>query len=145
MGTRINKKGRVLYLLEFLYKETDENNSVSTKEIIDYLGKRGISVNRKTLKDDISILVEAGYDIVTIKSSHNSFFFRNRKFKMLELKLLMDAVSSSQFIAHGKSEELIEKLRFLASTKQSEQLVRHLFVAIELKQIMRKYMTLLIP
>lgn len=133
MGTKINKKGRVLYLLEFLYKETDEKNSASTKEIIDYLGKRGISVNRKTLKDDVSILVEAGYDIVTRKSSHNSFFFRNRKFKILELKLLMDAVLSSQFITHDKSEELIEKLRSLASTKQSEQLVRHLFVADRIK------------
>lgn len=133
MGTRINKKGRVLYLLEFLYKETDENNSVSTKEIIDYLGKRNILVNRKTLKDDVSILVEAGYDIVMVKSSHNSFFFRNRKFQMLELKLLIDAVSASKFITHEKSEELIKKLTSLASAGQRAQLVRHLFVENRIK------------
>lgn len=97
-----NKKGRLLYLLRYLYQETDENNAVSTNEIIHYLTKRDMPINRKTVKDDIDTLIHTGYDIVTMKSSAHSFFMGSREFELLELKLLIDAVSSSKFITTQK-------------------------------------------
>ena len=129
METKTNKKGRLIYLLLFLYKNTDENNPVSTNQIIDYLAKRDIPVNRKTVKDDVDILVEAGFDIVIIKSSSNLFFWGSRIFQLPELKLLIDAVTSSKFITREKSDELIAKLTSCASKGQAGQLVRHLYMA----------------
>ncbi|NCD04066.1 MAG: hypothetical protein EOM00_13960 [Clostridia bacterium] len=110
MDTKNNKKGRLIYLLKYLYENTDEQNPVSTNELIAYFADRDISVNRKTIKDDIDVLSDAGFDIVTIKSSFNSFFWGERQFQIPELKLLIDAVSSSKFITRDKSEELIKKL-----------------------------------
>lgn len=133
MDTKNNKKGRLIYLLKYLYENTDEQNPVSTNELIAYFADRDISVNRKTIKDDIDVLSDAGFDIVTIKSSFNSFFWGERQFQMPELKLLIDAVSSSKFITRDKSEELIKKLMGIASKKQALQLNRHLYTADRIK------------
>jgi len=128
-----NKKGRLIYLLKLLYEHTDEEHVISTNEIITYFKGIDISVNRKTVKDDIDVLVDAGLDVVTVKSSHNSFYLRDRKFEISELKLLVDAVSSSKFITRDKSEELITKLSTMVSKGQSEKLVRHLYIAGRVK------------
>lgn len=52
---------------------------------------------------------------------------------MPELKLLVDAVSSSRFISAGKSENLIEKLTSLASVYQKEQITPRIFTADRIK------------
>lgn len=127
MDPKINKKVRLLYLMQLLNKYTDENNPVSTNEIIKYFAQKDISVSRKTVKDDIDALVEAGYDVVTVKSSYNSFFWNTRIFQLSEVKLLMDAVIVSNFIVRDKKEELIEKLLSCTSLGYSTQISRHLY------------------
>lgn len=119
-------KKRLLLILELLYKTTDEDNPISTKEIVDYLEKNGFSIDRKTLANDIKILIDMDYDIVTIKSSPNKYFWGSRTFEIPELKMLIDAVSSSRFITKKKSEELIQKIAMLASDAQHSQMNRHI-------------------
>lgn len=80
----VKNKGRILALLQYLYKYTDEEHAATTNELIE-------------------ILSEAGFDVITIKSSSNAFFWGSRTFELLELKLLVDAVSSSRFISNKKS------------------------------------------
>ena len=99
----VKNKGRILALLQYLYKYTDEEHAVTTNELIEVLSQAGYSANRKTIKDDIDIIAEAGFDIITIKSSSNAFFWGSRTFELPELKLLVDAVSSSRFISNKKS------------------------------------------
>jgi biotin operon repressor len=71
----VNKKGRLLYMLKLLYENTDDQHPMSTNEIIDWFSKRGIPVHRKTVKDDIDTLVNAGYDIETLHTNHSSFYY----------------------------------------------------------------------
>jgi len=66
------------------------------------------------------------YDIVTIKSSPNKYFWGSRNFEIPELKMLIDAVSSSRFITKKKSEELIRKIALLAGDAQYDQMNRHI-------------------
>lgn len=113
-------------LLKLLNKNTDENNPISTTEIMDYFQKHGMSVDRKTLRNDINLLVDMDYNIVTVKSSPNKYFWGQRSFEIPELKLLIDAVQSSRFISKKKSKELIKKLTALASDTQAKQLNRHI-------------------
>ena len=92
----VNKKGRLLYTLKLLYENTDEQHVMSTNEIIDWFTKRGLPVHRKTVKDDIDTLVQAGYDIEIVHTNHSAFYFGDREFELPELKLLIDAVMPSQ-------------------------------------------------
>ena len=128
-----NKKGRLLALQQYMYHYTDENHPATTQELINAVEKMGYSANRKTIKDDIDTLAKFDIDIVTNVSRGNSFFMGGRRFEMPELKLLVDAVSSSRFISAGKSENLIEKLTSLASVYQKAQITPRIFTADRIK------------
>lgn len=128
-------KNRLICLFRILYEETDENNQMSTGELLDRLSEFGIYADRKTLRSDIDLFISNGIDIVVIKSSPNRFFWGERVFQMPELKLLIDAVSSSRFITAKKSAELIEKLTSLAGKHQAEALDRHVFAADRVKAL----------
>ena len=119
-------KKRLLLILEKLYRTTDEDNPISTVELTQYLEEHGYTIDRKTLASDIKLLKDMDYDIVTIKSSPNKYFWGNRNFEIPELKLLIDAVASSRFITKKKSKELIQKIAALASETQSSELDRHI-------------------
>ena len=95
--------------------------------------KMGYKANRKTIKDDIDILIAFDVDIVTNVSRGNSFFMGNRQFEVPELKLLVDAVSSSRFISAGKSENLIDKISSLGSIYQKEQIKPRIYAADRIK------------
>ena len=118
-------KRRVLVLLNYLYSQTDEDNQITSDDLVAYLHDQGVPANKKTLKNDLDLMVEAGIDIVTVSSKPNRYFWGNREFEMPELKLLIDAVSSSRFITEKKSRELVKKLSELASVNQRNELRRH--------------------
>ncbi len=125
MTSSMTKK-RLLLILELLHKNTDEEHPISTVEIVEYLENKGITIDRKTLASDIRLLIDMDYDIVTIKSSPNKYFWGNRTFEIPELKMLIDAVSSARFITKKKSKELIEKIATLAGDVQYENMSRHI-------------------
>lgn len=126
-------KPRILYILKLLYENTDEDNPVSTVDIIHYLSEFGISAHRKTISLDIEILQDFGIDVVVIKSTQNKYFIGDRRFELPELKLLIDAVESSKFITTKKSEELVAKLASLASRNQAAFLNRQLYMESRIK------------
>ena len=128
-----NKKGRLLALQQYLYKNTDENHPATTVELIEAMEKRGYSANRKTIKDDIDTLIEFDIDIITNVSRGNSYFMGNRRFEIPELKLLVDAVSSSRFISAGKSENLIDKISTMASVYQKNRITPRIYTAERIK------------
>ena len=97
------------------------------------MGKLGYIANRKTIKDDLDILTKFDFDIVTNVSRGNSFFLGERRFELPELKLLVDAVSSSRFISTGKSDSLIRKISSIASVYQQEQIIPRIYTADRIK------------
>lgn len=131
-------KKRLLLILELLYKTTDEENPISTVGIMEHLEEKGFSIDRKTLASDIKILTDMEYDIVTIKSSPNKYFWGSRNFEIPELKMLIDAVSSSRFITKKKSEELIQKIALLAGDAQYDQMNRHIVATSRAKSDNKK-------
>lgn len=124
MDTSSTKK-RLLLILELLYKTTDESHPVSTVDITGYLEAKGLTIDRKTLRSDLRLLISMGYDIVVVKSSPNKYFWGERTFEIPELKMLLDAVSSARFISETKSKQLTKKIMSLAGMQQREQLKRH--------------------
>lgn len=134
MARSVNQKQKILFLLQYLEKKTDEEHPATTKELIDYLAMQQISVERKTIYADIETLIRFGYDIEYVKSkTDGGYYLASRKFELPELKLLVDLVQSSKFITSKKSREFIKKLESLTSENEARQLQRQVFVANRVK------------
>ena len=134
MATEPNiMKRRVLLLQKYLYENTDEQHPFSTFEILEYLENEGIHTNRKTLKGDLDLMIDCGMDIVVVQSKPNKYFWGARLFEQAELKLLIDAVSSSRFISQNKSKNLSKKLVELSSVHGQKNLKRHLYATNRIK------------
>ena len=133
-GRAMETKPRILYLQKILLERTDEENPLSTTQLINILNDEyGISAHRTTITKDIAALQEFGMDIVTIHSTQSKYFVASRKFELPELKLLIDAVESSKFVTKKKSEALIEKIHTMTSSGQVEKLKRNNYVVNRIK------------
>lgn len=60
-----NNKIKLLILWDILCKNTDENHAMNADEIREELAKRGISVIRRVVADDIVALNKYGYNTNT--------------------------------------------------------------------------------
>ena len=63
MPRSFNQKLKILYLMKFLQEKTDREHPVSVKDIIRTMEAYGISVERKTVYDDIETLRTFGMKI----------------------------------------------------------------------------------
>ena len=130
-----NQKLKLLYLKQILENETDDDNKLSTKQLIDKLDSYGISAERKSLYNDIECLINFGVDVIVEKTDSNYYCIGEREFELPELKLLVDSVQSSKFLTVKKSNSLIKKLESLCSTSQAAALQRQVFVADRVKNM----------
>ena len=127
--TEMDNKARMLYIFRYLYDHTDEDHPTNTNELIEYIEKDyGVTVNRTTIGDDIDSLTEAGFLIESIRSRPNKYYYGGRTFEVPELKMLIDAVSSSKFITEKSSKTLIDKILTLASEHDRDRLQRNIMV-----------------
>ena len=93
-----NQKLRILYLRDFLLKNSDEEHPLSVPEMIEALEKQGIAAERKTIYDDLRLLGPEGYGMDLIRAGHR-YFVGDRDFSAEEIRLLVDMVQSSNFIS----------------------------------------------
>lgn len=135
MARTSNQKLKLLYLIELLYRRTDEHHAVTMKEIIAYLKAHDISAERKSIYDDIALLQDFGLDILRVEEYGGGYYLASREFELAELKLLVDAVQSSRFITQKKSRELIGKLEQLLSVHEAKALNRQVVVTNRNKTI----------
>ncbi len=126
-------KARLLTLVRMLYEKTDDQYSMTTFDILESLRKQKIHSNDKTLRRDIDMLIELGFDVIVEHSKPNRYHIGKRDFDLAEIKLLIDAVASSRFITEKKSQELGEKLAKLASENKRFELIRHIHATKRVK------------
>ena len=133
MGKSFNQKLKLLYIMQMLKENTDENHAMSANDIISALAKQGISAERKSIYDDIERLKLFGCDILSRRSEPKGYYLASRDFEIAELKLLVDAVQSSKFITEKKSNQLIHKIEQLASHHEAQTLQRQVVVSNRIK------------
>ena len=126
-------KARMVVLEKMFYTQTDEEHQMTNTQILEYLKEHDVPANEKTLRGDIRLLKSLGIDVVTVVSRPNRYYLGKREFEMPELKLLIDAVSSSRFITTNKSHILGKKLADLASDNQKKELRRNVFATNRIK------------
>lgn len=119
----VAKKLALLRILEVLERNTDEIHPLTHNEIANILFKKyGIEIERKAVGRNISLLLEAEYDIVTTK---HGVYLNSRKYEPSEIRLLIDGVLSSQHISIKHSSDLIEKLA-AEENKYFKKNIRHI-------------------
>ena len=128
MAKSANQKLRLLYLMRYLQRQSDEQHPVGMADILSELESLGIPANRKTIYDDLESLRLFGLDIVAVKSSGVGYYIASRDFELPELKLLVDSVQSSKFITQKKTASLIRKIEGLASVHEGQFLQRRVYV-----------------
>lgn len=138
MPKNSKQKQKLLYILKLLYEKSDQDHGVTVSQMIDYLAENEIKAERKSIYDDIKTLKDFGVDIISTKSKTVRYFIAGRSFELYELKLLVDAVQSSKFITHKKTNELIAKLEGLSSEHDAKKLDRQVFVANRIKAMNEK-------
>jgi len=125
-----NQKLKLLYLVDILMNETDEDHAITMNEIISKLEALDVSAERKAIYSDLSALEDYGLDIVKYQEGRN-FYYKvvSRTFELPELKLLVDSVQCAKFITAKKSNELIGKLEGLSSKHDAKYLQRQVLVS----------------
>lgn len=107
------KKLALLRILQIFKHYSDEEHPLKQEDIALYLDREyGIVLERKAISRNISLLKEAGYEI---ESTRDGSYLVERTFEDSELRLLIDGVLSSRYIAARHSKDLIEKLCSLSN------------------------------
>ena len=135
MPKSTNQKLKLLYLMRYLLRETDESHGVTIEDMIRFLAEQGISAERKSLYDDLEALRTFGVDVDKLGGRPTRYGVLSRDFELPELKLLVDVVQASRFITEKKSMELIGKLETLAGTHGAQALHRQVFVRNRVKSM----------
>ena len=120
---------RALYVLKYLWENTDEDHPTTLVQIQNYLADLEIEAISKTIDGDISALQDLGFDIIRNRSTQYQYFFASRNSSTFELKLMVDAVQAAHFIPKAQTNELVSRIASLANKNQSEDLRRNLFVS----------------
>lgn len=128
-----NQKLKLLYLLQYLQRSTDEEHPASVDDLIRGLSAHDVPAERKSIYSDMEALQRFGLDVQNRKGKGGGWFLGKREFELPELKLLVDAVQSSRFITRKKSDALIRKLEHLSSVHQARQLQRQVYVSNRIK------------
>ena len=135
MPRSYDQKLKILYILDYLQKNSHEEHPVRAAELIDMLNKKEISCDRKTVYSDIATLQQFGIDIITVPGKNGGYYVASRSFQLPELKLLIDAVQSSRYLTQAKSRELIEKLCDQVGEHAASLLKRNIYVSGRVKSM----------
>ena len=130
-----NQKLKILYILDYLERNSHVDRYVNATELIGMLAKRNISCDRKTIYSDIAALQDYGVDIVSEPGKNGGYYIASRNFEPHELKLLIDAVQSSRFLTEKKSHELIQKLCTQCNEQDAKLLTRSVLVSGRVKSM----------
>ncbi len=121
-------KMKLLYIKEFLEKNSDEDHPVSVDDINDMLLSKDITCERKSIYSDVKTLKEYGMDILSVRQPKAGYSVCSRDFELPELRLLIDAVQAANFITPKKTKELIKKIGTLCSVAQARMLEKQVYI-----------------
>ena len=131
-------KARLLFLTTLLLEHTDDEHMITTEDLLRIYREHGFKCQRTTIPDDIAALRSAGIDVIQEQvprneSSMNAYHIGNRLFELAELRMLVDAVSSSRFITKEKSDQLILKLSQMTNAESRDSLTARIYTEDRLK------------
>lgn len=105
------KKVLILAILEILRGKTDAEHPMLQADIMKALERQyGMTATRKTVRQNLTVLLEAGYPI-----EYDKGWYYEHPFCYAELKLITDSIRFNTAIRKKQADELINRVRALGS------------------------------
>ncbi len=118
---------RIIHILDFLTRCTDEKHGVTIQEIKRHLESETNmqEVAVVTIRRDLERLERSGTQIGTYTGAHNTryYFVPQRGFTFNEIRFLADSVSINKYLSPQKKHRLIKKFEVLCSQSEVRQLI----------------------
>ena len=130
-----NQKLKILYILDYLQRNSYPDHYVRSSELIKMLDEHNIRCDRKTIYSDVAALQDYGIDVVSVPGKNGGYYIASRNFELPELRLLIDAVQSSRFLTEDKAKELIKKLCTQCNEQDAKLLTRSVLVSGRVKNM----------
>src|SRR5699024_10934010 len=111
---RVNGNERLLALMKILEEETDEENQLDMKELVEklkvyFLDKHNFDT--RALKRDIRALDDNGFEVIVNEGrfGKNLYSHQGRLFETYKLKFLSDSVISALLITESQKKYIVKK------------------------------------
>lgn len=125
----ISQKATVLCVYEILKKYSDENHIISAEKIRERLKIiYDVDMERRAIYRNIEALRSMGIEVEGYKENREGYYLIDRTFEPSEVRLLCDAVASSDMIKEKASKEIIGKLLDTQSVFQGRMLQKTVYV-----------------
>ncbi|MGM9535331.1 MAG: helix-turn-helix transcriptional regulator, partial [Intestinibacter sp.] len=126
---RINNNIKFYTFIDILQTYSDKNVSLSIKEINNHMKKRlGIVLDRRTIYNYMRDMKALGFDVSDYDKNKEGYYLNSHTLEPYEIKILSDAVLTSNFITKGKSLELLAKLKSFNSIYQNRDFIDNIFI-----------------
>lgn len=129
-GKQNNQKMKPYLVLQYLLRDSDENNIRTSGDIEAKLLERGITAERRSIYRDIeeinkaNLMIEEDYTIneateilekdksddlrlVLYDKSKKGFYIKQRHFDLNDIRLLAQCVYSAKFVTEGQAKRLV--------------------------------------
>lgn len=151
-GKQMKQRLKPYIVLQYLFRNTDEEHFATGKDIEGYLREIcDIYAERRSIYKDIdeinevnwmlendatiteaeAALADDEYDeekLVVYDKSRKGYYVKNRHFELDDIRLLAECVNSSKFVSGSQAEELIDKICEFVSDYQAEKIITDAFV-----------------
>lgn len=135
MAKSSNQKIKLLYLMQILEKETDEDHPLSRRQLEEMLADQGIRTERKSLYNDMDTLKNFGMDIRYKKEHPEGYYLASGRLYYKDLRLLIEVVQSSRFLTKEKADELTAALGKMTSRYRARELEKDFLVADRIRSM----------
>ena len=126
---RVSNNIKFYTFIEILKSYSDENVSLSIKEIQHHMRKRlGVDVDRRTIYAYIRDMKALGIDVSDYDKSKEGYYINSNCFEASEVRLLADDVLTSNFVTRRRTEAILEKLRTFNSIYQNKDFLKDVYI-----------------
>ena len=87
-------RNRVLAVLRILIRNTDEDKTLTTPELIELLNGQGITADRRSIYEDIEAINNAGWEVLRSDTGKRGYYFASRQFDDAELGMILHSLYS---------------------------------------------------
>lgn len=125
----ISQKATILCVYEILKKYSDENHILSAEKIKEKLKSiYDVDMERRAIYRNIDALRSMGIEIEGYADNREGYYLIDRTFEPSQVRMLCDAVATSDMIKEEDSKEIIGKLIDTQSVFQGRMLQKTVYV-----------------